>query len=110
MSCNDKLQELCRSYLTQLRPLAERFGLGGWVDETLRANVRKECSGTEEECELLARACHDDRIARTDVPKILGKSYRRCVEDEDFEKLRTLPHVGIYSKISTLLFKEKSKK
>lgn len=100
---NNKLQELCRGYLLKLRPLAEKFGLGSWVDMTIALNKANKCRGTEEEVELLSRACDDERVSRTDVPKILGKSYRQSFEDNDFEKVKTLRHVGIYSKIGALL-------
>lgn len=91
--------------------MASKHGLDGFVRETIRANRRGECEATEHECEMLARLCNDERIQRTDVPKILGKSYRQANDDEDFDKIKKLPHVGIYSKISTLLFEiGKSKK
>lgn len=47
----------------------------------------------------------DERVSRAEVPKILGKSYRECNEDDDFEKIRKLRRVGIYSKVSTLIKK-----
>lgn len=106
---NNKLQELCRGYLLKLRPLAAKFGLGSFVDNTIKANLRNECAGTEEEVELLSRACDDERIQRTDVPKILGKSYRQSFEDDDFDKVKKLKHVGIYSKIGALLLGEELK-
>lgn len=106
---NNKLQELCRGYLLKLRPLAAKFGLGGFVDNTIKANLRNECAGTEEEVELLSRACDDERVSRTDVPKILGKSYRQAYEDDAFEKVKRLKHVGIYSKVSALLLKKEQK-
>lgn len=100
---NNKLQELCRGYLLKLRPLAAKFGLGSWVELTVALNKTNKCQGTEEEVELLARACDDERVSRTDVPKILGKSYRQSFEDDDFDRVKRLKHVGIYSKISALL-------
>lgn len=102
---NEKLQSVCRDYLSRLRPVANKFGLGSWVDGIISANKRNECSGTEEEVELLGRALDDERLSRQDVPDVLGKSYRKCVEDGDFERIRTLKRVGIYSKLSTLLNK-----
>lgn len=103
---NNKLQELCRVYLLKLRPLAVKFGLGGFVDKTIELNLQDKCCGTEEEVELLSRACDDERVSRTDVPKILGKSYRQSFEDDDFDKVKKLKHVGIYSKIGALLLGE----
>lgn len=102
---NATLQRLCREYLARLRYMAKKHGLGGFIDDTIRANLRNECQGTQHECDMLARLCNDDRIHREDVPKILGKSYRQCVEDDDFSRIRKLSHTGIYSKISTLLLK-----
>ena len=60
---------------------------------------------TEEEVCLLSRCIDDERLKRTDVPKTLGKSYRQSVEDGDFDKIAKLDHVGIYSKVDTLLYK-----
>lgn len=103
---NEKLQELCRGYLRQLRPVAERIGLGGFVDSLIQDNVDNRCKGTEQEALLLARACDDERVSRQDIPKILGKSYRKCCEDGDFDssEIIKLRHVGIYSKVSAILF------
>lgn len=106
MTRNEKLQSLCRHYLNNLRDVAKELGLLPWLDKTIDDNINNKCSGTEEQVEMLARMCDDERLKRTDVPKELGKSYRQSFEDGDFEKIKTLKHVGIYSKISTLLFKE----
>ena len=102
---NEKLQELCRDYLGALRHIAHKHGLSKWVDETIKSNIRGECASTEEEVEMLSRMVDDERISRTDVPKILGKSYRQCFENDDFDKVKKLRHVGIYSKVSTILYK-----
>lgn len=99
------LQALCRKYLGELRPLAEKFGLAHFVDTTISLNAQDRCKGTEEEVELLARACDDERISRVEVPKLLGKSYRQSFEDDDFDKVKRLRHVGIFSKVSTILLK-----
>lgn len=103
---NEKLQSVCRDYLSRLRPVANKFGLGSWVDGIISANKRNECSGTEEEVELLGRALDDERLSRQEVPKVLDKSYRQSMADGDFDRIRTLKRVGIYSKLSTLLNKE----
>lgn len=105
-----ELQEICRGYLSRLSKLAERHGLGTWLHAIIEQNKQNECTGTEEEVQMLSRMVDDERIARIDVPKILEKSYRQCVEDEDFENIKHLPYVGIYSKVDTLLYKEKKKK
>lgn len=101
---NDALQALCRDYLGKLRYMANKHGLGGFVSETIKANSRGECVATEHECQMLARMVDDERISRTDVPKILGKSYRECNDDDDFARIRKLRRVGIYSKVSALLY------
>lgn len=106
----DVLQSLCREYLSRLRYMAEKHGLLPWVDETIKANRRHECEATKKEVEMLSRLCNDERVSRTDIPKILGKSYRQCFEEEDFEQVRKLKRVGIYSKVSTLLYADKIKK
>lgn len=106
MTRNERLQAVCRDYLRRARPIANRFGLGGFVDSLISANVRNECSGTEEEVELLARCVDDERLSRQEVPKLLGKSYRQCYEDGDFDRIRKLKRTGIYSKVSALLGKK----
>ena len=85
--------------------MAKKHGID--VDSIIRANKRKECSGTEYECQILARMCDDERVSRTDIPKILGKSYRQSNEDGDFDRIKKLKHAGIYSKVSALLFKSR---
>lgn len=89
--------------MLRLMPVARKFGLGGFTYDMIRMNYRRECAATESEVELLSRACDDERLHRQDVPKVLGKSYRRAYEDGDFERIRTLKRTGIYSKISALL-------
>ena len=106
---NSRLQELCRDYLRKLRPLARKFGLEGFVDDTIAMNSQKRCEGTEREVQMLARMCNDERIQRTDVPKVLGKSYRQSFEEDDFGKVKRLSHQGIYSKISALLLASEQK-
>lgn len=106
---NEALQAQCRAYLTKLQYLAKKHGLGGWVTDIILANKRKECEGTQHEVEMLARAVDEERIARTDIPQMLGKSYRQCVDDDDFSKVKKLKRVGDYSKLSALLYKQKLK-
>ena len=102
---NETLQALCRDYLSRLRYMAKKHGID--VDGIIRANRRKECEATNKEVEMLSRCVNDERVSRTDIPKILGKSYRQANEDEDFEHIKKLKHQGIYSKVSALLFKSK---
>lgn len=107
---DDDIQKLCRGYLTKLRTLANRHGLSKWINKKIRDNKNGKCVATEEECEILSRVLDDERIARHDMPKLLGKSYRQCVDCDDFAKIRKLKRVGIYSKVSALLFKRKNLK
>lgn len=106
-SRNETLQALCRDYLSRLRYMAKKHGID--VDSIIRANRKGECSGTEHEVQMLSRMVDDERVSRTDIPKILGKSYRQSNEDGDFERIKKLKHQGIYSKVSALLFAAKHK-
>ena len=105
---NETLQALCRDYLCRLRYMGKKHGID--VDGLIRLNRQKKCEATQYEVELLSRAVDDERISRTDVPKILDKSYRQVNEDGDFEHIKRLKHQGIYSKVSVLLFAAKQKK
>ena len=104
---NETLQALCRDYLLRLRYMAKKHGID--VDSIIRANKRNECEATQKEVELLSRACDDERISRTDIPKLLGKSYRQSESDGVFGKIKKLKRVGIYSKVSALIYKNKRK-
>lgn len=103
------LQSMCRDYLSALRPFAARFGLDGIVTDIIVANERGRCVATESEVELLSRACDDERVTRVEVAKLLCKSYRRAVEDGDFDRVKKLRHVGVYSKVSVRLLGEEQK-
>ena len=105
---NETLQALCRDYLMRLRHMGKKHGID--VDAIIRANKRRECVGTEREVQMLGRMVDDERLSRTDIPKVLGKSYRQANEDGDFEQIKKLKHVGIYSKVSALLFAAKQRK
>ena len=102
---NETLQALCRDYLGKLRYMAKKHGID--VDSIIRANKRKECEATNKEVEMLSRCVNDERVSRTDVPNILGKSYRQSNEDGDFERIKKLKYQGIYSKVSALLYKNR---
>ena len=104
---DERLQALCRCYLRRLRRIASKYGLEGFVDDIIESNRRNECEGTRNEVEMLARMVNDDRIERSEIPKALGKSYRQCIEDNDFDRIKKLGRVGVYSKISVLLRKNK---
>lgn len=107
---NNDLQVIARSYLVRLRNTASKRGLLPWLDKTIADNKANRCAATKDEVRMLARLCDDDSLKRTDVPKLLGKSYRRCVDDEDFERIPTVPRRGIYDKISALLLAMKTKR
>ena len=102
---NDTLQALCRDYLGRLRHICKKHGID--VDSIIKLNKRGECSATNREVEMLSRCVDDERISRTDIPKILRKSYRQAYEDGDFERIKKLKHQGIYSKVSALLYKSR---
>lgn len=102
---NETLQALCRDYLGKLRYMGKKHGID--VDGLIEQNRRNECVSTRDEVEMLARMVNDDRIERSDIPKALGKSYRQCIEDNDFDRIKKLGRVGVYSKISVLLHKNK---
>ena len=104
---NETLQALCRDYLGKLRYMGKKHGID--VDGLIRLNRQKKCEATQHEVELLGRAVDDERISRTDVPKILDKSYRQANEDGDFDRIKKLKHQGIYSKVSALLYKSRKK-
>ena len=71
---NETLQALCRDYLTRLRYMGKKHGID--VEGLIRLNRQKKCEATQHEVELLSRAVDDERLSRTDVPKVLDKSYR----------------------------------
>lgn len=100
-----RLQELCREYLSRLRYMGKKHGID--VDAIIRANKSQECEATEKEVSMLSRLVDDERVSRNDIPEIVGKSYRQCCDDGTFDKIKTLKRVGIYSKVSALLFKSK---
>lgn len=103
---NEILQAMCRDYLTRLRYMGRKHGID--VDAIIRANKRKECVATNKEVEMLSRCVDDERISRKDIPELLGKSYRQCESEGIFDRIKKLRHVGIYCKISALLYKHKT--
>ena len=107
MTRKEYLQAMCRDYLVRLRYMAKKHGID--VDSIIRANKRKECEDTEKEVQMLSRLVDDERVARKDIPSIVGKSYRECCNDGTFDRIKTLKRVGIYSKVGALLFKERLK-
>lgn len=107
---DDTLQALCRGYLSRLRHMAGKHGLSAWLTGMIRANADGECAATVHEVEMLSRLVDDERVTRADVPRLLGESYRECNERGDFECVKRLRRVGIYSKVSALLYADKIRK
>lgn len=103
----DSLQLLCRKYLKKLQYMGRKHGID--IDAIIRANKRKECVATNKEVEMLSRMVDDERVSRKEVPFIVGKSYRECCNDGTFDRIKTLKRVGIYSKVSALLYKRNKK-
>lgn len=104
---NEALQRLCRYYLGRLRYVASKHGLLPQLNNLIAMNKRRECVSTEREVQMLSRMVDDERLSRVEVPKVLGKSYRQCNDDEDFDNIKHLRHVGIYSKVDTMLYNTK---
>jgi len=97
------LQAIARSYLIRLRHMARKHGLLSWLNAIIKANKDNKCVATEKEVRMLSRLCGDDGVCRCDVPKLIGKSYRKCVDDGDFGKIRRRDVKGTYDKVSALL-------
>ena len=107
---NETLQSMCRDYLSRLRYMAKKHGLLPQLNNLISMNKRRECVGTEREVQMLSRMVNDERVTRTDVPKMLGKSYRQSVDDDDFSRIRHLPRLGTYLKLDALILKDKQKR
>lgn len=107
---NETLQSLCRNYLRKLKYMAKKHGLENWINNIINDNKSGKCKATEKECEMLSRLCNEERINRSEVPDVLGKSYRQCFDCGDFDKIKKLKRVGIYSRISALLHSIKKKR
>lgn len=105
MNRKKELQRICREYLSKLKGMAKRHGLGDVLANLIEANRREECEATEREVKALSRVCDDERLARSDIPNLLGNSYRQCCEDGYFDKIERLKRVCIYSKVNALLWK-----
>ena len=86
--------------------MACKHGLGAWVDDTIALTKDSDCKPTEHEVNMLARMCDDERLKRESLPSFLGKAQRDCIEDGDYESVKKLRRVGIYSKVSAMLHKK----
>lgn len=89
--------------------MAEKHGLTSWLNQAINDTKRKDCEPTEKECAMLSRLVDDERLTRVEVPPILCKGYQDCFNDDDFDKIKKLKRVGIYSKVDTMLYAEKLK-
>lgn len=100
------MQKLARTYLGKLKFRADKFGLGGWVRDIIKANKRKECAATKSECLILARMVNEERIARKDIPLLFGISYRKAEESDLFARVEKLGASGTYSRVSAIIESE----
>ena len=89
--------------------MADKHGLGFWVRDMIRENKRGECEATKNEVLMLERMVDEERVSRKDIPSIVGKSYRQCVDENVFDKIDTLKRQGIYSRLYALLMAYKNK-
>lgn len=104
---DDTLQKLVRGYLKKLEYLASKHGLSPFVKSTIKANKRGECMATRHEADILARMVDEDRLFREEIPSLLGKSYRHCIDNDLFNSIGRLESEGSYSKIDVMILKEK---
>lgn len=107
---DENLQKLFREYMSRLRYLAKKHGLLHWLDGIIKDNRARKCEATRKEVEILSRLFDEERVHRSDIPKILGKTYRQCVIDGDFSAISRLRSVGTYCKTDALLRKRKNTK
>ena len=105
---DETLQKLVRGYLKKLEYLASKHGLSIFVKSTIKANKRGDCKATRHEADMLARMVAADRLIRAEIPRILGKSYRQCVDNDLFDSIGRLKSKGSYSKIDVMILKEKN--
>ena len=104
-SNNEALQGLVRSYLMRLSHMAKKHGLFMWLTDIIGQNKRGECKATRHEADLLARMVDEHRAFRSEIPQILGKTYRQCNDDGDFSRIGRMRNEGTFSKIDALMLK-----
>lgn len=92
-------------YLNRLRGVAERYGLQGFVDDSIKASTNGECEPTEKECEMLARLADEERLMTKQVPSIFGISYREAFDSGLLESIKKFPRPGNFSTVDTLVHK-----
>ena len=88
--------------------MAKKHGLLHWLDGVIKDNRHRRCEASRKEVEMLSRLLDEERVHRSDIPKILGKTYRQCVIDGDFRAINRLRSVGTYGKTDVLLKKYKN--
>lgn len=101
----ETLQTIARTYLAKMKTLAKKHRLDGWLNEVINANKRGECVAPKQEVDVLARMVDEERIGRREIPDLIGISYRTMNDNDLYEKVRKLGHVGVYSKNDALLLK-----
>lgn len=111
MSKDDILQSLARKYLRRLRKDAKSIGMEGELDRIIEANENGMCVADKKQVDKLSRMFQDDKIKYYDIPEILHTSKRRLEEGNIIKKsIRKFKDYGSFSKIDTLMLKDKIKK
>jgi len=105
MNRTQALQKVCVKYLKRLRGVAERYGLQGFVDDSINASTRGECEPTEKECEMLARIANEERLMTRQVPPLFDISYREAFDSGLLEDIKKFPRPGNFSTVDTLVHK-----
>ena len=100
------LQILFRELLYRLRKkLSNSARCTEFIDGLRRDSIRGTCVADEGEVRLLSNALGEGTIKRREIPKKLGISYRQCIKEGIFKKIKKTRKVGIYDRISVSLFK-----
>ena len=111
MSEDNSLQVLCRNYLKRLLRNAEKVGLHDDVQRLIGENEKGDCFSTKEQVDMLSRMVEDSNIRLDEIPKMLNVSYRYMDEHGYFKTMiRKFKNKGNFSKVDTLLLKDKLKK
>ena len=72
MSKKKELQRICREYLSKLKGMAKRHGLGDVLANLIEANRREECEATEREVKALSRFSM--------MKGLRGRIFQTCLE------------------------------
>lgn len=100
-----EIQRLTRHYLGKLKRVANKYGLGGWVDNIRKENKQGKCKSTEYTCNMLATLAQEDRMYQQDIPRLFGISYNKAFEMNLFEKIAKKKCNGTFNRVSALLLK-----